>query len=83
MSSEPDVRARFELSYAEGHDLTLDMEIEDKIDVSSEPDARAKFELSPTKHVVELDVSSEPDARAKFELSPTKHVVELDNIRVN
>ena len=40
---------------AEGHDLTLDMEIEDKIDVSSEPDARAKFELSPTKHVVELD----------------------------
>ena len=83
VSSEPDVRARFELSYAEGHDLTLDMEIEDKIDVSSEPDARAKFELSPTKHVVELDVSSEPDARAKFELSPTKHVVELDNIRVN
>ena len=55
VSSEPDVRARFELSYAEGHDLTLDMEIEDKIDVSSEPDARAKFELSPTKHVVELD----------------------------
>ena len=83
VSSEPDVRARFELSYAEGHDLTLDMEIEDKIDVPSEPDARAKFELSPTKHVVELDVSSEPDARAKFELSPTKHVVELDNIRVN
>ena len=40
---------------AEGHDLTLDMEIEDKIDVSSEPDARAKFEVSPTKHVVELD----------------------------
>ena len=83
VSSEPDVRARFELSYAEGHDLTLDMEMEDKIDVSSEPDARAKFELSPTKHVVELDVSSEPDARAKFDLSPTKHVVELDNIRVN
>ena len=40
---------------AEGHDLTLEMEIEDKIDVCSEPDARAKFELSPTKHVVELD----------------------------
>ena len=40
---------------AEGHDLTLDMEIEDKIDVCSEPDARAKFELSPTRHVVELD----------------------------
>ena len=40
---------------AEGHDLTLDMEIEDKMDVSSEPDARAKFEVSPTKHVVELD----------------------------
>ena len=40
---------------AEGHDLTLGMEIEDKIDVCSEPDARAKFELSPTKHVVALD----------------------------
>ena len=40
---------------ADGHDLTLEMEIEDKIDVCSEPDARAKFELSPTKHVVELD----------------------------
>ena len=40
---------------AEGHDLTLEMEIEDKIDVCSEPDARAKFELSPTKHVVALD----------------------------
>ena len=78
---------------AEGNDLTLDMEIGDKIDVSSEPDARAKFEVSPTKRVVELDnirmiedkidVSSEPDARAKFEVSPTKHVVELDKIRVN
>ena len=40
---------------AEGNDLTLDMEIGDKIDVSSEPDARAKFEVSPTKRVVELD----------------------------
>ena len=40
---------------ADGHDMTLEMEIEDKIDVCSEPDARAKFELSPTKHVVELD----------------------------
>ena len=67
---------------AEGHDLTLDMEIEDKIEVSCETDARAKFEVSPTKRVVELDnirmiedkidVSSEPDARAKFELSPDK-----------
>ena len=40
---------------AEGLDLTLGMEIEDKIDVCSEPDARAKFELSPTKPVVALD----------------------------
>ena len=40
---------------AVGHDLTLEMEIEDKMDVCSEPDARAKFELSPTKHVVALD----------------------------
>ena len=83
---------------AEGHDLTLEMEIEDKIDVCSEPDARAKFELSPDKIDVcsepdarakfelspdKIDVCSEPDDRAKFELSPTKHVVELDNIRVN
>ena len=67
---------------AEGHDLTLEMEIEDKIDVCSEPDARAKFELSPTIED-KIDVCSEPDARAKFELSPTKHVVALDNIGVN
>ena len=40
---------------AVGHDLTLEMEIEDKMDVCSEPDARAKFELSPTKHVIALD----------------------------
>ena len=40
---------------AVGHDLTLEMEIEDKMDVCSEPDARATFELSPTKHVVALD----------------------------
>ena len=40
---------------AEGHDLTLAMEIADKIDVCSEPDARAKFEFSPTKHDVALD----------------------------
>ena len=40
---------------AEGHDLTLDMEIEDKIDTCSEPDDRAKFELSPANHIVELD----------------------------
>ena len=39
----------------DGHGLTLEMGIEDKIDVCSEPDARAKFELSPTKHVVKLD----------------------------
>ena len=40
---------------AVGHDLTLEMDIEDKLDVCSEPDARATFELSPTKHVVALD----------------------------
>ena len=40
---------------AVGHDLTLEMEIEDKMDVCSEPDARATFELSPTKHVVAFD----------------------------
>ena len=40
---------------AEGHGLTLEMEIEDKMDVCSEPDARAKIELSPTKHVIALD----------------------------
>ena len=39
----------------EGHDVTLDMTIEDKVNVCSEPDARAKFELSPTRHVVALD----------------------------
>ena len=39
----------------DGHGLTLEMGIEDTIDLCSEPDARAKFELSPTKHVVELD----------------------------
>ena len=55
---------------AEGHDLTLEMEMEDKLDVCSEPDARAKFELSPTKED-RVDVCSDPDARAKFELSPT------------
>ena len=55
---------------AEGHDLTLEMEMEDKLDVCSEPDARAKFELSPTMED-RVDVCSEPDARAKFELSPT------------
>ena len=53
---------------AVGHGLTLEMEIEDKVDVCSEPDARAKFELSPDK----IDVCSEPDTRAKFELSPNK-----------
>ena len=53
---------------AEGHGLTLEMEIEDKMDVCSEPDARAKFELSPDK----IDVCSEPDTRAKFELSPNQ-----------
>ena len=76
MCSDPDARAKFELS-------------PDKIDVCSEPDTRAKFELSPNKidvcpdpdarAKVELsptledgvDVCSEPDARAKFELSPT------------
>ena len=67
---------------AEGHDLTLEMEIEDKLDVCSEPDARAKFELSPTIED-KIDVCSEPDARAKFDLSPTKHVVALDKIGVN
>ena len=46
---------RYYTNNAEGHDLTLEMEIEDKMDVCSEPDARAKFELSPTKHVVALD----------------------------
>ena len=40
---------------AVGHDLTLKMDIEDKLDGCSEPDARATFELSPTKHVVALD----------------------------
>ena len=40
---------------AVGHDLTLEMEIEDKMDVCSQPDARATFELSPTKHVVAID----------------------------
>ena len=46
---------RYYANNAEGHDLTLEMEIEDKMDVCSEPDAQAKFELSPTKHVVALD----------------------------
>ena len=46
---------RYYTNNAEGHDLTLEMEIEDKMDVCSEPDARAKFELSPTKPVVALD----------------------------
>ena len=82
---------------AEGHGLTLEMEIEDKMDVCSDPDDRAKFELSPDKIDVcsepdtrakfelstnKIDVCPDPDDRAKFELSPTKHVVELDNIRV-
>ena len=53
---------------AEGHGLTLEMEIEDGVDVYSDPDARAKFELSPDK----IDVCSEPDTRAKFELSPNQ-----------
>ena len=41
---------RYYTNNAEGHDLTLEMEIEDKMDVCSEPDARAKFELSPNKN---------------------------------
>ena len=41
---------------ADGHGLTLDMGIEDKLVVCSEPDARAKLDLSPTKHDVELDI---------------------------
>ena len=53
---------------AEGHGLTLEMEIEDKMDVCSEPDTRAKFELSPNQ----IDVCPDPDDRAKFELSPDK-----------
>ena len=40
---------------AVGRDLTLEMDIEDKLDVYSEPDARATFELSPTIHVVALE----------------------------
>ena len=40
---------------AVGRDLTLEMDIEDKLNVYSEPDARATFELSPTIPVVALD----------------------------
>ena len=40
----------------DGHGLTLELGIEDKIDLCSEPDARAKFELSPTEAVVKLDI---------------------------
>ena len=38
-----------------GRDLTLEMDIEDELDVYSEPDARATFDLSPTINVVALD----------------------------
>ena len=42
---------------AVGHDLTLEMEIEDKMDVCSEPDARATFELPQQNTSLHLTIS--------------------------
>ena len=42
-ATDEDCKSVGKTDNAGGHDLTLDMEIEDKMDVSSEPDARAKF----------------------------------------
>ena len=36
------------------HDMTVDIEIEDKMDVESEPDARARIDVSPTTDVGDL-----------------------------
>ena len=42
---------------AEGHDLTLEMEIEDKIDVCSEPDARANLNCHQQNTSLHLTIS--------------------------
>ena len=52
------------------HDLTMELVIEDEMDVESGPDARANFELSTTM-MDSVDVHSDPDARAKLAGSST------------